>query len=607
MACPPLIRLEQFSRYSPQQIGSVAHAFDELLHNGIPLPEMMVIPRETLSQLAHETGLTSELKALSTADPDTLKKSVVHFTQRVTLPEWFTDALLSSYHQTFQRGFVRIISGETFFSFPFRRAEHIQGDANLLESIRDVWSEMILQMLKEQAYAPHHLASQVPFILQEQAQPIASGTAVTFGQDGSSTSITIRAIWGCPHQQLLTEAADTYSVNATSGIVTQRSIAKKTVQYHRATDRLEADTIPFRFQSHAVISDEQCGIIASLLQRIKRLHLKHQEISWELSETGLEITNLRDSERTTVETYKKQGQRSGVTKLYISAGNPFKRQTQVSEHIDGVGVLRSEFTIASFGIHPLHLAQTRQKRALTKELSRTITAYQEVLHDKLVLYRLQNFTSAELGRLQYGSSYEPEEANPYIGSRGAGRYLHLPALLEIEAQAVKEVLSQSKSPLGILIPFVRSAGELQFIIERLTSWGFFRYSHFQLWLQLNTPDAVLNLSQYPLEKVSGVSLNATSLHALLLGIDPDSPELVDRYRSETKSLELLMEEAATQARQIKTERAQFLHLNLHVEDYSEHLVTKAVELGYHGVVVKPQAAPLAHAAVLAAEEKKLWQ
>ena len=610
MACPTIISIDHFSRYTPQQIGSMAATFEELVLAGVPVPEMVVVPRETLSRLAQDTGLTAALKKYQSEaaeHPTALSSKIAHFTEHVQLPDWFTNQVLQIYHLLFPTGFVRIIPGEHQLSAHLPVFESIQGDANVLESLRAAWGATVQHSLRAGAAAPHHLAGQVPLIIQAQGQPAVSGTATSFGANGSAGSVTVRAIWGMPHQQLLRQAADSFTINTSTGTVIERTIVHKPHQYHRHDDGSQVCSVPTAYQNAPTLSDQQCVVIAGLVQRIKRQHMNHQEVSWELTDEGLVITSCT-SVTLPEPTHKPRKTQAMTTQLLVSAGNPFKRQAQLSAAVDGIGILRSEYTLISFGIHPHQLAQTSQKRTLTKELTRTITAYQEALPGKPILYRLQNCTSAELAKLRFGQSYEPEEANPYLGSRGAGRYMHMPTVFEIEAQAVKDALVASKNPLGLVIPFARDPSELQYVLERLTSWEFFRYPHFQVWMQLNTPANILNLRQYPLEKLTGLSLNVTSLEALTMGFDPDNPELAERYRGDTAAVETLMELAAQHAHTVRSTRVPQLQLNIHIESYSEHLVAKAVELGYHGVVVKPQAVPVAREAILAAEEKKvLWQ
>jgi DNA-binding NarL/FixJ family response regulator len=137
--------------------------------------------------------------------------------------------------------------------------------------------------------------------------------------------------------------------------------------------------------------------------------------------------------------------------------------------------------------------------------------------------------------------------------------------------------------------------------------GLFTYSQFGVWLQINTPENVLNIRSYPVHKLAGLSLNVRSLHALLLGIDPDNSEIHEHYSMETLGLLKLMEQLAQSVETLQElrENGTPLQLNLHLEEFSHELVAQAVKLGYHGVIVKPAATAIAHACIVEVEQSRL--
>ena len=77
-----------------------------------------------------------------------------------------------------------------------------------------------------------------------------------------------------------------------------------------------------------------------------------------------------------------------------------------------------------------------------------------------ITYRTTDFRTNEFRGLEGGERFEPEEANPMIGVRGALRYTREPELFAIELEAVRRVWDEGHTNLHVMLPFVRTAIEL---------------------------------------------------------------------------------------------------------------------------------------------------
>ncbi len=611
MACPVVIPLDQSLHFSPAQIGSLGVTLGKLFSEDIPIPETIVIPPETLYRLTQENRLYALLSENSpelshdAARNAQFKKKIQQVICTQKLPGWFVSEILTQFNRKFRDGFISIQPGNYFPKFATERFQHIQGEANSLESLLLAWAELIyLCFEKHMVLRPIHFAP-APLILQAQHQAIVSGLGHTLHpQKLSKTQVFIQAIWGSPDQHLLMEESDSYSVDVRTWGIIDQQVATKTKQYRRESDSLISVHVPQQYQKQSVLNPAQITAIAQIIFAIKQCRLEHQVISWELAKEGVFVTGIRESQ---IEPTVAHATKKTVTKLYISTGNPQKHLPALLPTIDGIGVLRSEYTLAKFGVHPMHVIQSKQKVQLLNELVTTITTYQSALHRKPVIYRSQNFTSSELRQLRYSENYEPAEANPYIGYRGGLQLVRQPQLLEFELEVLKAVLSRSPAPLGFMPAFVRTPHEMEWILAEIERAGLFQQQNFSVWLQLNTPENILNLRSYPTHKLAGISVNVTSLHALLLGIDPDNPEIHEHYAMDTLAVERMLEQLALTVRELQDLRnfTQPLQLHLHLEKYSHDLVALAVKLGYHGITVKPAAAQITHATIVEIEEKQL--
>ncbi len=611
MACPVVISLSAFSQYTRSTIGSRSLAIAEASSFGVPFPEQFVVPRETLARLITETSLGRTLSTIlaSWRTAPLAEKAVLltHLEQAIEfaqLPEWFTTQMHLAYKQLFTAPFCRIIPTEQVAHFPADEFSEIIGDANCIESFKKAWAVVAKAQCQAADIVSLTTVCQVPLCIEEEMQAAVSGTVHTeHARTNFTPTIRVQAIWGSPNLAAEQTAADTYHVDVRTWQVVQKTAAHKKHRIERAAERRVTVSVPAQYETYPCLSDEQAIVIAQLAHSLKQKQLFHKKISWELGPVGLWITDIADEDAAIdqTRTYAKT-----ITKVYISAGNPSKRLTQVSPEIDGIGILRSEYTYMQFGVHPEHLIRGGKQTQLSHALFKTIHDYQESVPLKPVLFRALNCTSAELGRLRYASLFETEEGNPYIGVRGGLRLLTSDHIFTTELAALTEAVTHSQAPLGYVLPFVRSPQELSALVRRIEQAGLTRFQHFSIWMQINTPENVLNFDAYPTEKLAGVSVNFTSIQALVTGADPDNIITTQQYTSDTTAFEELLQRLSTTAAKHSEKRVHApLKLHLHLESFNQHLVACAVKFGYHGVVVKPQAVPIARAALSEAEKERL--
>ncbi len=284
-----------------------------------------------------------------------------------------------------------------------------------------------------------------------------------------------------------------------------------------------------------------------------------------------------------------------MTKVYLSAGNPLKAEDYVSPAVDGVGVLRSEYTLAKLGTHPLHLIRSHKQEMLKESLKNAVRAYRQTRPNLPVIYRSQNLTSQELRMLNRADGYESTELNPYLGFRGGLQLLRRFEYLDLEATLIEELLEENPSAIGLMLPFIRTPSELHLIIKHLEQkFDLFAKHNFSLYWQLNTPANVEQLETYfsnlKPNRVSGLAVDVRSLHALAHGVDPNDPELFALYPYDFALMKKFLTKIITISHQLKTEHitGQPLKTMLIHQENNLHLIELAVELGYSSVAVKPR-------------------
>ena len=302
---------------------------------------------------------------------------------------------------------------------------------------------------------------------------------------------------------------------------------------------------------------------------------------------------------------------STIIKTYVSAGNPHKAAKYITDHVDGVGVLRSEYTFASLGEHPKYLLNSKKRHQLKNALKKTIQAYRQTKKNLPLIYRTLDLTSREFKALAFANNFEPDEPNPYLGYRGGIRTLNNFELLNLEVEVLQEIASENNVPLGLMLPFVRTSSELQLIKNYLTKKHHFKPdSKIGLWLQLNTPENILQINHYLQSHLAGVSFNARSIHALIHGVDPENPDIFSLYPYDINLMEKLLSKVI-EAVKNKNSHPENMHAltkaMIHIEDNNLRLVEIATKLGFDIITVKPDFAPRTKQRIREIEEQKLKQ
>jgi len=87
---------------------------------------------------------------------------------------------------------------------------------------------------------------------------------------------------------------------------------------------------------------------------------------------------------------------------------------------------------------------------------------------------MSDFKTNEYASLLGGEAFEPAEANPMLGFRGASRYAH-PAYAEgfaLECRAMKRVREDmGLTNVLLMLPFVRRVAEARQVLDRMSELG----------------------------------------------------------------------------------------------------------------------------------------
>ena len=239
-------------------------------------------------------------------------------------------------------------------------------------------------------------------------------------------------------------------------------------------------------------------------------------------------------------------------KIMMNVGNPDKAMSFSMLPNEGVGLARVEFIINKMiGIHPKALLdmtavdkQTARKiqdkiagysdpkTFFIEKLSEGIATIAASFSPKPVIVRLSDFKSNEYANLMGGKYFEPNEENPMLGFRGAGRYISedFRECFELECEALKKVRNDmGLTNVQLMIPFVRTIEEAKNVVALLEQNGLKRGQNDLKVLMMSEIPSNALLAEDFLSYFDGMSIGSNDMTQLTLGLDRDSALVSDIF------------------------------------------------------------------------------
>lgn len=291
-----------------------------------------------------------------------------------------------------------------------------------------------------------------------------------------------------------------------------------------------------------------------------------------------------------------------ATKLYVNLAEPSRAAEIASRHVDGVGLLRAEFMIAHIGKHPKLFIKEKKEDQFISQLSEQLEAFCSPFNPRPVVYRATDFKTNEYRNLKGGELFEPEEANPMMGFRGAARYIADAEVFRLELEAIKYVRNKKKlKNLWLMIPFVRTPEELLKVKKIVSASGLTRAASFKLWIMVELPVNVIMLEDFIEVGIDGVSIGSNDLTMLILGTDRDNSEVAHIFDERNPAVLWALE------RVIKICHQKNITSSICGQapsDYPE-LVEKLVNWGITSISVNPDAIDRTRETIYQAEKKLL--
>jgi len=291
-----------------------------------------------------------------------------------------------------------------------------------------------------------------------------------------------------------------------------------------------------------------------------------------------------------------------ATKLYVNLGEPELSKAISKRSVDGIGLLRAEFMMANIGIHPKRMiAENRQKEYIEK-LASGIVEFCKNFNPRPVIYRASDFKTNEYRSLKFGKLYEPEESNPMLGFRGAGRYLHSPEVFQMELEAIKIVRNKfNLKNIWLMIPFCRTPRELFEVKKLIAGAGLLRSPSFKLFMMAEIPSNVILLDKFIDVGIDGISIGSNDLTMLTLGLDRDNSEVSRDFNEMDPAMLWSLKRLITKAKK----RGIMVGICGQAPSNHPDLVEKLVKWGITSISVSPDAIDHTREIIHWAENRKI--
>ena len=258
-------------------------------------------------------------------------------------------------------------------------------------------------------------------------------------------------------------------------------------------------------------------------------------------------------------------------KVAMNVGNPDRAFSFRALPNAGVGLARLEFIIGnSIGVHPRALLEfdrlpeplrdrARERLAgyespesfFVEKLVEGVATIAAAFHPKPVIVRLSDFKSDEYANLIGGELYEPGEANPMLGFRGASRYVSddFRASFEMECRAMRRVRDEMGfTNVELMVPFVRTLDEAREVVALLARNGLERGRNgLRMVMMCEVPSNAILAEEF-LEHFDGFSIGSNDLTQMTLGLDRNSELVASRFDERDPAVKALLHRAIAACR-----------------------------------------------------------
>ncbi|WP_202318379.1 pyruvate, water dikinase [Archaeoglobus neptunius] len=263
---------------------------------------------------------------------------------------------------------------------------------------------------------------------------------------------------------------------------------------------------------------------------------------------------------------------------------------------DGVGLFRIEHMILGLEKHPMKFISDgeidRYVDLLYEEMKKVVKAF----YPKPVWIRTIDAPTDEFRSMEGGED-EPIESNPMLGFRGIRRDLANDEHFRAEMRAIKKLIDEGYTNVGIMLPLVTSPWEVRRAKEIAISEGL-PLDKIEFGIMVETPAAAMIIEDLIKEGIDFISLGTNDLTQYTLAVDRNNENVAYLYDETHPAVMKLIERTI----RICKENGVKTSICGQAGSYP-HVVEKLVKIGIDSVSANPDAVQKIREVVARIEKK----
>lgn len=242
-----------------------------------------------------------------------------------------------------------------------------------------------------------------------------------------------------------------------------------------------------------------------------------------------------------------------ATQVKVNISMPEAIDRAMSTDPDGVGLLRVEHIVLGLGKHPLTFIRGGKEQEYVDYLVKSIKVVAEPMYPRSVWVRTLDAPTDEF-RAMEGGQDEPHEHNPMLGWRGIRRGLEQPDLLKAEFKAIRKLLDDGVTNVGVMLPLVQHPSEIREAKRLMRECGVEPHKDCEFGIMIEIPAAALTIDELLDEGLDFVSFGTNDLTQYTLAVDRNNENVAKLYSEFHPAVGKLIEMSikAARARGVQT-------------------------------------------------------
>jgi len=285
-----------------------------------------------------------------------------------------------------------------------------------------------------------------------------------------------------------------------------------------------------------------------------------------------------------------------ATEVKVNISIPDAAEKVAKTGADGVGLFRIEHMILGLEKHPMKYIRDGEIDeyidVLYKEMKKVLKAF----YPKPVWIRTLDAPTDEF-RAMKGGENEPIEANPMLGFRGIRRDLIEDIHFRAELRAIKRLVEEGYTNVGIMLPLVTSVEEVR-KAKQIAVEEDLPLSKIEFGIMVETPAAALIIEDIVKEGIDFISLGTNDLTQYTLAVDRNNENVAYIFSETHPAVMKLIERTI----RICKENGVKTSICGQAGSYP-HVVEKLVEIGIDSVSANPDAVQTIRETVARIEKK----